>query len=79
MIKDGQSPSRTTRILYEQFILSANHHHRRTQMTEHANNDQIKHHADCKMIRVIEPFPGKKTRTETIVKNVMKAKAGLNI
>ena len=38
-----------------------------------------KHVADRKMIRAIDHLPGRKTLTEHVVKNIMQAKARLNL
>ena len=38
-----------------------------------------KHKADRKMIKSIEKLPGKKTKTERIVKTIMKAKVKLGV
>ena len=38
-----------------------------------------KHKADRKMIKSIDKLPGKKTKTERVVKNIMKAKVKLGV
>ena len=45
----------------------------------HARSLRDKHKADRKMIKSIEKLPGKKTKTERIVKTVMKAKVKLGV
>ena len=45
----------------------------------HARSLRDKHKADRKLIKSIEKLPGKKTKTERIVKTVMKAKVKLGV
>ena len=45
----------------------------------HARSLRDKHKADRKVIKSIEKLPGKKTKTERIVKTVMKAKVKLGV
>ena len=44
-----------------------------------ARSLKAKHKADRKMIKSIETLPGKKTKTERVVKNIMKAKLKLGV
>ena len=44
-----------------------------------AHSLKDKHKADRKMIKSIEKLPGKKTKTERVVKNIMKAKLKLGV
>ena len=44
-----------------------------------ARSLKAKHKADRKMIKSIDKLPGKKTTTERIVKNIMKAKLKLGV
>ena len=45
----------------------------------HSKNLRDKHKVDQTMIKRIERLPGKKTKMETIVKNIMKAKVKLGV
>ena len=44
-----------------------------------ARSLKAKHKADRKMIKSIEKLPGKKTKTERVVKHIMKAKLKLGV
>ena len=45
----------------------------------HARNLQVKWKADTKMINAINRLPGKKTKTERVVKKIMQAKKRLKL
>ena len=45
----------------------------------HARSLRDKHKADRKMIKSIEKLPGKKSKTERVVKTIMKAKVKLGV
>ena len=44
-----------------------------------ARSLKAKHKADRQMIKSIDKLPGKKTKTERVVKNIMKAKLKLGV